>query len=46
MDPSICLTIHLRLWSQYFDATPFAEDEFGTWTKDGDLLVTVGAKSG
>ena len=30
----------------YFDATPFAEDEFGTWTKDGDLLVTVGAKSG
>ena len=30
----------------YFDATPFGEDEFGTWTRDGDLIVSVGAKSG
>lgn len=30
----------------YFDSTPFAEDEFGTWTKDKDLIVSTGAKSG
>jgi hypothetical protein len=30
----------------YFDATPFAAEEFGTWARDGDLVAAVGAKSG
>lgn len=30
----------------YFDAAPFSEAEFGSWAKDGDLIVSVGAKSG
>ena len=30
----------------YFDPTPFAADEFGTWARDGDLIAATGAKSG
>ena len=30
----------------YFDASPFEEGEFNTWARDGDLVVSAGAKSG
>jgi len=30
----------------YFDLSPFGEEEFGTWTRDGDTFISTGAKSG
>eukprot|EP00960_Hanusia_phi_P075149 768380-Hanusia_phi.AAC.1 len=30
----------------YFDRTPFAMEEFRTWTRPGDIIISVASKSG